>query len=486
MLRQACSRHNLRIAALFIVSAALVEILFRILFWLTPNDTAWESAPMFNFESAFVRMPPAEPGKPRVIFAGSSLATYGYLPDVLMKHGFSAFTAAHQGMHGVELASHWKRYAALKPNIVVIPVNMVDLRIERPMLMNLPLEGPERPRSLQLLCEDLVSMYGVVDLGGPGLLGEFPECLSLRQKSQAAAGVSAAYRLRSLARPGWSAAWDFRFTRGRSYEHYTGMPAADRAGRAAVTHRGHVPALFYLRATEELLLRGLELEILAEQTRVSITTQGQTRSLDLKRGWRRIELAGAPGDVVEVQIADAVYSELFADTYAARLAQNTGGRHVRRNQNGSAFRERRREDDLYENLDDAAYRRSFSLRNLSFERPGYAYLRALYDSKKFWAGRPFDADLPAVRGLSLFVKNLRAAGVRVVVVNAPENPLTLELYAKGPYYSGYLDYLRDLGGADFMDESESLPAQMFYDYHHLTYGGAERNTERLARFLAQP
>ena len=75
MLPQACSLRNLRIAAAFILSAVFIEVLFRVLFSLTPNDTAWESAPLFNFESAIARMPPARPGAPRVIIAGTSLAT---------------------------------------------------------------------------------------------------------------------------------------------------------------------------------------------------------------------------------------------------------------------------------------------------------------------------------------------------------------------------------------------------------------------------
>jgi hypothetical protein len=480
------SRSNLRIAAAFILSAAFAELLFRVFFWLTPNETAWESAPLFNFESAIVHTPAKRPDRTRVIIAGSSLATYGYLPELLEKRGFEAVTIAHQGMHGVELAAHWRRYAALDPDVVVIPVNMVDLRIERPVLLGLDLEGSGRSDSLQRLCEDLASMYGVLDLGGTGLWREFSQCLTLKQKSQIAGGLSAAYRLRSLARPGWSAAWDSRVTRGKSYEHYAGVPVIDAWGRAAVTHRGHVPGRFFLRNTEELRSRGLDLEILAEAARVEVSGAGGEADMQLTRGWRRLDLSGrASGELIEIRISKGVYFETFADTYAARLSQNAGGRSVRRSVNGTAFRDRRREDDLYEHMNDADYSHSFELRNLAFDRPGYAYLRALHEAKKHWAQKSFDPDLPAVQGLSRFVTNLRATGVRVILVNAPENPLTLRMYSEGPYYRGLLDYLERLGGADFMEESGSLPAQMFYDFHHLTFGGAEKNTERLARFLVQ-
>jgi len=88
-----------------------------------------------------------------------------------------------------------------------------------------------------------------------------------------------------------------------------------------------------------------------------------------------------------------------------------------------------------------------------------------------------------VQGLARFVRALRARGVRVVVVNAPENPLTLAKYSESGYYAGYLAFLRELGGPDFLDASRLLPMQMFYDYHHLTHGGAAKMTALLEGFL---
>lgn len=476
------SLRSFRVTAVFLVSALSFEFLFRLVFALSPNDTAWETHPLYNFEAVFARTPSRGSGdkaRPRIVIAGSSLATYGYLPQMLEEQGFDAVVAAHQGMHGLELAAHAERYASLMPDIVVIPVNMVDLRIERPMLLGSVLEGPARQNALQSLCTDLASMYGVTELAGTGLWREFPQCISLAQKAKIAAGLSYAYRLRTLARPGWEASYS-RLTRGKSYEHYAGMPVVDADGLLAVTHRGHVPLVFRVTVTDTLVRRGLDLEILADSALVTVSG---AQSKQLGRGWQRLAVSGRPGDVLEVSLNRGVYFETFADTYAARLSQDMGGRTVTRSANGTAYRQRRREDELYERMDNAAYRKSFELRNLAFGRPGYEYLKALYDAKSYWAGRQFDSDLPAVQGLARFVRAIRAQGVRVVVVNAPENPLTLGLYSRTVYYAGYLQFLKELGGADFLDASESLPMQMFYDYHHLSYGGAERMTGRLSSFL---
>lgn len=464
-------------ALCFAASLALLDGAFRFLFCSLPNETGWEAAPLYNFESALAKIP-AKTGAPRVVIAGSSLAAYGFLPALLRQKGFDAVLLAHQGMHGVELGAHWRRYAAVNPDTVVIPVNMVDLRIERPLLLAAELEGPARTHELQRLCQDLAMMYGVVAMAGRGLLEEFSECVPIEAKARILLGHLESYRLRALARPGFEAYAARRFSRGRSYEHYSGVRITDPEGRAAVTHRGHVTSDFVVQAQ----LKSLDLEILAAQARVEITCGEIRTNLTLPRGWRTIAADAFCSQPARIRIEPSVYFDNFADSYAARLTQNTGGSGLR-GPDGRAERERRREDDLYEAMSESAYRDSFARRNLAFDRPGFEYLRALYEAKVKWAERDFDRGLPAVRGLALFVKNLRQRGIRVVVVNAPENPLTLSLYGSGRWYRGYLAFLSELGGKDSLDLSDSLPMQMFYDYHHPTFTGAERSTRALEAFL---
>ncbi|MEQ9364648.1 MAG: hypothetical protein RIF32_10410, partial [Leptospirales bacterium] len=88
-----------------------------------------------------------------------------------------------------------------------------------------------------------------------------------------------------------------------------------------------------------------------------------------------------------------------------------------------------------------------------------------------------------------------ASKPRLLIINNPENPLTLAAYEDNAWYRGYVAHLRRLteneirapddGGSTpgsaagsgpsrgvyFADHRRRLPANLFLDTHHLTYGG---------------
>ncbi|MCE9598435.1 MAG: hypothetical protein K8S54_10745 [Spirochaetia bacterium] len=159
---------------LFVLAFVCADtLIFRIGFWNLPNETAWETEPFYNFEYKMYHLRNKPADEYRVVIAGSSLGLYGLLPEeietrlnqsgALGAKRIRVFLVGHQGMHGVELAALTKRYLALKPDAIILPMNMVDLRLERPVLMGLmeKLKNQTRPDALRALYQDLLEMYGV-------------------------------------------------------------------------------------------------------------------------------------------------------------------------------------------------------------------------------------------------------------------------------------------------------------------------------------
>jgi hypothetical protein len=60
-----------------------------------------------------------------------------------------------------------------------------------------------------------------------------------------------------------------------------------------------------------------------------------------------------------------------------------------------------------------------------------------------------------------------------LLINNPENPISLDWYKNSLWYEGYLQYLKNLQNSSvkFIDLKENLRMQDFSDYHHFTYPG---------------
>ncbi len=484
----------LAVSLIVLAAFALADTLvFRFLFFALPNETAWETEPFYNFEWQMHRLRNKPAGEFRIVIAGSSLGLYGFLPeqmerdlaDAVPGKNVRVYVVGHQGMHGLELAALSERYAALSPDLVILPVNMVDLRLERPILMNLmeQLSGPDRPAALGLLRRDLASMYAVMPLTGEGLIEAAGDRLDVLEKGKVYLGAfCAGCRLKPFVRPPLDTLLDNRFSRGHTYERYAGIDvlSGDRAG---VTQRGHVPSSFSMTVTPELIRTGLELEIFADEAEIRLESGGREKRETRGRGWKNIPLLGfaEPGAVLKVQIAPDVPFDLYADRYAARLARNAGLGTPQRH----GARPLRREDDLYEHMSDAEYKDSFEKRNYAFSKPGWEYLRALYDAKRIWAGRNFDPGLPAVEGIAVFAGRMQEHS-DLLVVNSPENPLTLSLYENSPYYRQCTAFLSGLvPRGRMMDAAKIFPMQKFYDYHHLTWYGASAFSKITAEYISR-
>ncbi|HNE24786.1 MAG TPA: hypothetical protein PK881_05995 [Leptospiraceae bacterium] len=469
------------------------SLIFRAGIYTLPNESAWETEPFYNLESAMHHLRTKSPDEFRILIVGSSLAMYGFLYERMEERmsglapgkKVKVFIVAHQGMHGLELAALTDRYAALKPDLVILPVNMVDLRLERPILMSLmeDLGGTRRKEALDILYRDLAGMYAVLPLAGQGMVEHYGRHLNVLQIGKVGLfGLCEGCRLKLFLPGPASTFFDNRFSRGKSYDRFAGG-RVEYNGEVAVTHRGHVPSNFAFRITPNQIARGMDLEIMQDGSVVAIrnSLKSLKKEVQVSRGWVHFDLKGlgTVGDVLQVQISTSVYMDVFDDRYAARLTRNFATDQPLL----AGPRPRRREDELLDRMDDATYRKSFQIRNLAFEKPGYQYLKALYDAKKVWGTRAFDPDLPAIAGVGDFVRRMPAD---TIVLNFPENPLTLSMYGQTRYYRDYVKYLQAIAApGKFVDASSVLPARKFYDYHHLTWYGAGEFSDYMSDWISR-
>ncbi len=510
-------------------------LFFRLLVWRLPNETAWESEPLYSFEYRFRAAERARVTSPvpRVLILGSSLAAYGFLPDVVssrlgeraartdpvgpgpagdQEHDPRVASAAEvillgrQGLHWVEMRALVDRFLALRPDIIVVPTNMVDFRLERPAVLGL---WPELDATESGRVERALAALARDEYGRPPLRLHAPwqtlRCCSQHldgdgRAEALLASLVAAFRFRSVWRTPIARFLSNRLGRERSYLFYAGVSV----GEDGVTHRGRTARRFLLPVTARLWERGLEVEAPAQmfdgRAPVRLTVRlwrgrpahvpklcpdkspKRVEVVNLRRGWQKISLRAwaEPGDLLCAEVDRLWWSDVEGDRLGLRLARNTG---VGPQTNLDKRRPLRREDDLYLRSSDDEYRRSYSERMMRFERPAARYLHDLHQTRLRLRDRRFSDRLPGPQALAAFRKRVLEAGVRLLILNAPENPLSRGLYDGSAWYAGYLSFLGGSGSQDsyrFVDARSLFRMQLFYDTHHLSYYGAQEFSRWLA------
>jgi len=155
-----------------------------------------------------------------------------------------------------------------------------------------------------------------------------------------------------------------------------------------------------------------------------------------------------------------------------RLQQNFG--LINPIQNQQYTRPVRSEDLRYLGMGDAQYERYFYYRLLEGleKRPGIGYLVALERAKKRIASESF-RPLFHLGYLKKISETFQRKGIPLVVINNPENPISLSWYKNSKWYTDYLIYLQSLetDKVQVWDLKEALPMQGFSDFHHFTYDG---------------
>lgn len=407
--------------------------------------------------------------------------------------------------------------------MIVLPVNMVDFRLERPLMIHEleRLNGPGRADALLALEADLYhpEIRALAPWEALRQIRRLPS--SENAYALFLARISALYRYKEIGLTAPRLFLSHRFTAGRSYMHYAGIPI----GGDGVTKRGWTSRHFSFLVPDSVVAGGWDLQghpatpagaILtirsisasadesscrADALHGKAESAGDARGerrLPLRPGWQRVRLDPADaGKRLCVTVSPGVWAEEEHDTLGVRLTELFG----RKPGEARPFREVRREDVLFRSMTDSEYRISFEHRILKFDRAGMEYLNALEMAKKTWALRSFDPEIPALAAFARWKDATLAAGVNVLVVEAPENPISRNWLEGSEWARGFsrflsaeapsavqpalskADALKDRkrrGHLSYADEIHLLPMQKFSDYHHLTFFGAETFSERLA------
>ncbi|MBI3394426.1 MAG: hypothetical protein HY042_01180 [Spirochaetia bacterium] len=492
------------LAALAFAYLTLDRLVFDEALWRIPNETAWETDPHYNFEYSFRHVPPKRSGVRRIVIVGSSIAGYSVLPELLQRelaaqgNGGEApeiLPLSHQGMNGFNLLTYAERLKALQPDLIVFPTNMVDYRVERPIMLGLladivQQDSVVRAAALEKLTREMALSPEVRTLGPREAMRYAAPVLTLAEKSSfLAAWLSPALRFRDIAFTPISAFYAHRWGRDRSYTH-TFVPGS------SVTLSGWTAPRFSIPVTARLLLRGLEVESKGETGAVTLALRSSATddcgnpntakpiTFQLAHGWQRIDVRGfSEGSWVCGAVSPAFYSDELGTDLGVRLTATAGlepGALVRR-------RELRYDDVLFSAYSDDEYRRSFARRILRFDRAGMEYLKALEIAKKVWSDHPFNDGLPAFQSLAVWKNVMSGAGIPVLIVESPENPVSRAWYGASPWAKSFSDFLsREPAGAPggcitHKSAVNLLRMQDFYDYHHLSYFGAVKFTRWLAK-----
>ena len=498
---------NAKFLFLFAASLFLFDAAFaRYLLWIFPNETAWGAEPHYNFEYRIRKLKrERDPEEFMVLVVGSSIAEYAvhetqlekllnaknlrrFIPETKKK--VRVFTLAHQGQNSMNLLSTADRILELDPDLVIHPVNMIDFRLERPLVLGnlaaLENTGETRERALYDFARAVVYSDEIRMLGPYGTLRYFYKYLTSEEIAECLMSlVSATYRYRDIAGVPLDRFYKNRFGNRHSYHFYSGM----NIGGGGVNQNGHAGTELEILWNEFLAKDGFEIQIYPQMfleknalLQYSIGCSGtHAEQIALKPGWQKLFFNPVkPGERLCMKILPGYYTDFFSDTLGGRLADNTGTGPSEH----SWERDLRREDMLYRSYTDEEYEKSFKDRIMKFDRSGMAYLQYIMLSKQEMAKRRFDGEYPVFQAYSKW-RDIVSSRVPLLIINSPENPINLAWYGNSDWYRGYLDFLscRENSNCSMHDASAKYPRQYFYDYHHMSWFGAEEFTEFTADLI---
>ena len=463
---------------IFILLCAVLVLdvaVFRNLVWLLPNESAQESERFYHFIHTLDRIARE---KPEIVLAGSSLAYYSFDADSVREavgKKYDVEIMSHAGMTPMDLWFYLDRLEGVK--LLVYPVNFIDFRLHRAYVLgadNETISMEEQIRDALFYDEAPQSrlLYPLQALGFSHVIGaeKSAEFLS--------AVFFGFYRYRDIWWQNIAQLYNHRFGRNTSYHSYLGAEIPEGVTRRGWTGRyfSFLPEYieenrsFYVEIVPELLQNGPFFIEFA---------QGDTRQKAVfnRSGWQKVEISDSffsKNRKITARLS-AVWSPLPGDirqngvtNIGVRLQENFGIRKFSPDLN----RNRRRfiEDSQFDGMPKEEYDKYFTrwLKNMPND-PGMIYLEALMRAKKNIAREKFRKTLQFVY-LEKLVKKAKQRGIKLLLVNHPENPLSLEWYEKSDWYGEYLEYLKSMDCA-YSDLRNELPRETFADYHHITMKG---------------
>lgn len=463
--------------------------------WKIPNESSWGTDFFYNYEYEKRRVLGEDPGNPRVVLLGSSVAGYSFDPETLrhylaMKGLISDVRLlAHAGFTPIDAYAQRKEILEMKPTIIVYPLNFVDFRIFRSFQI-----FPEKP--LLEVDESVLISDSLNPIYAPQAKYSYPfrvlidfypyynwETGSMFLSSS----LFPFYRYREIAYDNLKHLYNHRYTRNTSYYWYQGVQIPERVSTLGWTGKrfsfGWNQTLntkgFYVQIVPELLRSG---EVLLEFKSGELREEKKF----MEPGWKKVQLKNFPiGSMITCEIsktwkpveAGGDRFDYAREDMGVRLQETFGLEFPERN--AHTVRQERLEDLRFRNLSEPEYKEYFQFRLLQDRdiRPGLVTM-SLYKEAKERLHRENFRPFFQYRYLKQFLEFMHENNVQVLFILNPENPYSLAWYKTSDYLKDEKAYLLSLEkkGIVFYDLLDYLPGSEFGDYHHLTYGGMKRMT----------
>lgn len=488
------------------------RFVFDFLIWKLSNESAWSTNYFHNTMYELKRLKNRNSSKPLILVVGSSIAYYSIDKVMLSKYLFEKVQRefdveyiSYAGMTPLDSFLLSNEIIELKPSLVLFPVNFIDIRLHRAYVLN--------PKNRNDSIDDVTMIRDALHFPEApqskylfpfSSLLEFGSILSLEQNAQYLASVLFSfYRYREIFFTNIKNFYQHRWGRNISYHAYNGVQIPERVNSLGWTGQkfSFLPVKymvvdgFFVQVVPELVKeKPLVINIYNSQKKVSVSFATS--------GWKKIQLDSEflrMNEYVTVELSHT-WSPFSAagdrfdysfDLMGVRLQQTFG--LFEHKSDVHFIREERSEDIRYISMDDKEYEKLFHFRLLSDleKRPGILYITDLKKAKERLTLENFQPTMH-LKYLRKFTEKLSDQKIRTLVVNNPENPLSLSWYVHSRWYKDHLDYLNTLNGqyVKFIDYHSYLRMQDFSDFHHFVFPAVQKMNsiygEEIIRFLALP
>ena len=466
----------------FLILFFLVDyLLFGVLFWKLPNESPWNSSHFYNALYEIKNAPPKK--AKRIVFVGSSLVYYSVNQAVVREklkqatgETFELVFVSFAGMTPFDSYMMKDVILGLEPDLVVYPLNFIDFRLHRPYLLG---DTAQTVAEEKMLLDDSLNLAEAPQslyFYPWQVLREYLFAIGIQRSAvYLSAAISDTFRYRLLAMGAVAEMISHRFGRNTSYHGYMGVQMPQR-----VNARGWTGQEFVFQPTEKIRKEGIWLEVVPEIADRDFFIRFDAENNSQKfyfptPGWKHISSPVFSAQNVTARLAKTwqpieSQGHLFDylhDRLGVRLPQTFGRQNP---PSGLYFhREERLEDLRFDQMTEREYKSYFNeyLLKDPEKRPGIAYLHALKTAKEKVSREVFRRSFQFV----YLQKLVAQLSVPVLLVNHPENPLSLAWYGDSVWYLGYLDFMRQLNAnkIDFIDMKNKLEMRDFLDYHHITW-----------------
>lgn len=482
---------NTIFALIFALSIFVLDyIFFGFLLWKIPNESPWNTNHFYNFIYEWKSIASRPKKNKRVFIVGSSIAYYSMDKQLvrdelkrISKEDWDVEYFSYAGKSPLYLYLFLDELWKLKPNLVVYPINFIDFRMHRANVL-----FPGKP--LAEVPNELLLKDAITEAEAPQAKIIFPwqtvshfwKDLDWEERSDfLLAALFRFYAFKDIYTENLENIYNHRFGRNSRYHAYAGIQIPER-----VNSLGWTGQKFTFPFSKKLRKEGMWLEIVPDifngkplSIKFSSDSWEETKNF-AKPGWTKIQLDARHAGAIKAELSTTwsafegtgFLKDYHWDPMGVRLTQTFALDEPI--QDAQYVREERTEDLRYLSMDDDRYEEYFYFRLLEdlHLRPGIRYLVELADSKKKLASQEFIPILhfPYLKKIS---EEFAKRQIPLLLINNPENPISLDWYKNSLWYEGYLQYLKNLQNSSvkFIDLKENLRMQDFSDYHHFTYPG---------------